>query len=125
VSLGYIGHCQKDSEDESAVFYTYSGADWNDASRDRAAEKAYDGTFAIDKSVLQWKPSKPRKQTEFLDWAYSAIENSQVVIIVECKNSFRRYKGLDIDYIALRLLCSIFQHLHKTGTLPESMSFIQ
>jgi len=123
VSLGYIGHCKKDSEDESAVYYTYSGADWNDKSQDRAAENAYDGAFAIDKSVLQWEPSKPRKQTEFLQWAYSAIDNVQAVVIVECKNSFRR--GRDIDYIALRLLCNIFEHLHKTGTLPEKMSFIQ
>ena len=126
MSLGHIGYCKKDAEDSAAVFYAYSGADWGNKTQSKADETAFDGTLAIDKTVLQWKPSKPRKQTESLGWTRSAIENGQAVVLKECRNAFRRFNpASDIDYIALRLLCKIFEYLHETGKLPDKESFIQ
>jgi hypothetical protein len=125
VSLGYIGYCKKVSEDDLTVFYAYSGADWNNKSQEKADETAFDGVLAIDKSVLLWEPSKPRKQTEYLNWAHSALKNGQAVIITECSTAFRRGGGGGIDYIARLLFYDIFEHLHKNGSLPDKAAFIQ
>ena len=125
MSIGYVGYCKKESEDDFTVFYSYSGANWNNLEREKADETAYDGTFAVDKSVLLCKPSKPRKQVEYIDWTYSAVENGQAKVIVECKNAFYRGEDKDIDYIALRLFLHIFDYLHEHGLLPDKESFIQ
>ena len=81
MSLGYVGHCKKVSEDDATIFYVYSGADWNNPTQEKADEMAYDGVLAIDKSVLNLRPSKPRIQTEGLHWAFSAIEKGQAVLL--------------------------------------------
>ena len=126
MSLGYIGYCRKEAEDETAVFYAYSGADWSNKSRNSTDETAFDGAFAIDKSVLQYKPSKPKKQTEALEWAYRAMKNGSAVVLQECKNAFRRFNPEgSIDYIALRLFFNIFEYLHETGAFPDKEAFIQ
>ena len=124
MSLGYIGYCKKIAEDDLTICYSYSGSNWNLTTNEKSAELAYDGNFAIDKSVLQWKPAKPRIQTEYIHWTHTAIENNQVVIITECRNSFYRH-GNNYDYIVLHLFYKIFDTLHKTGELPEEACFIQ
>jgi hypothetical protein len=55
MSLGYIGYCKKETEDDTAVIYTYSGADWNNPQRDRSAEMAYDsyGVFPEKEAFIQ------------------------------------------------------------------------
>jgi hypothetical protein len=123
LSLGYIGYCKKVSEDDATLFYSYSGANWNNPAQEKSNEKAYEGVFAIDKSVLDWIPSKPRKQSEGLEWAFSAIESGKAIVVTECKNAF--YRGRDIDYIALRLFFHIFEYLNQSGELPDKEAFIQ
>ena len=120
MSLGYFGYCKKILEDDIAVYYAYSGVNLNDPDCDLSAKRAYDGAFAVDKSIMNWIPAKPN-QTGPIYWAHAAIENGQAVVITECKNAFKFSK--DIDYIAEHLLFCIFEHLHETGTLPESETF--
>ena len=117
MSLGYIGHCKICLEDDATVYYAYSGRDWNNKAQDETYEDAYDGALAIEKSVLFWNPSKPRKQSESSDWAYSAIENNQAVVLTECKNAF--YRGQNIDYIAFILIRKIFDYLYQEGRFPD------
>ena len=124
MSLGYIGYCKKTVEDDLTVCYSYSGGNWSLPTNDKSAELAYDGNFAIDKSVLRWEPAKPREQTEYITWTHVAIENNLAVIITECKNGFYMC-GFNFDYIALRLLYHIFETLHNTGEFPEEAVFIQ
>jgi len=123
MSLGFIGFCRKESEDDSTIYYAYSGANWNDKSQNKNYEKSFDGVFAIDKSVLRWKASCPHKQTESIDWTYNAIDSGLAVVIRECQNSFR-LDSIEMDYIAHRLLLKIFEELHKTE-FPENAAFIQ
>jgi hypothetical protein len=122
MSLGYIGYCKKASEDENTFFYAYSGANWNDKSHDKVDETAFDGVLAIDKSVLQWKPSKLKKHAEHLEWVRAALKNGQAAVASECSNAFYLF---GIDYIALHLFYGIFKHLYETGEFPNSKTFIQ
>ena len=102
MSLGFTGHCKRifELEDDLTSFYAYYGADWNNEFRDKASDIRLDGVIAIDKSVLQWKPAKPRVQTEYIGWADTAIKNGKAIVITECRNAFTR-GNLPIEYIAL------------------------
>ncbi|NLB60943.1 MAG: hypothetical protein GX802_00695 [Clostridiales bacterium] len=123
MSLGYIGYCKLINEDEKHVYYAYSGANWNDANRDREAERAYDGLFSIDKSVMQrWSEVKQLDNSIYL--TAFAIENNYVNIIRLCKNAFNRY-SVKIDYIVFMLLNHVFNHLISEGVFPNNEAFIQ
>ena len=125
MSLGYIGYCKKACEDENAVVYAYSGADWNSPNCDRAAEKAYDGELYVSKSVLGWTRTKSKQQTEFIDWTYKAIEEGDAGVLRPCKNAFLRNNSYKIDYIAHLLLHNIFKRIYHEGVFPENEAFIQ
>jgi len=112
MSLGYIGYCQKDGEDDQAVIYKYSGSDWNNPKNDYNADKAYDGEIFIYKSVIG--------QTCLED----AVESGKIVIIRPCKNA--TYRGsIKIDYIAYRIICNLLQHVNNNKYFPETDAFIQ
>jgi hypothetical protein len=53
MSIGYQAYCKVTSVDDTHVYYGYSGRDLNNPSHDREYEFAYDGTFAIEKSVIE------------------------------------------------------------------------
>ena len=120
MSLGYIGYCKKISEDDLTVCYAYSGSNWNLPTNDSSAELAYDGDFAIDKSILQWKPAKPRVQTEYIHWTHTAIENRLAVIITECKNAFYRH-GMNFDYIVLNFFIRYLIPYTKPANFPKKL----
>jgi len=121
MSLGFVGHCKKKSEDENGVFYAYSGANWN-IPRDRNADEAYDGEFFISKSVLAWERNKT-KQYEHIEWVSKSIKTGNTVIVKPCKNSFKRIGS--IDYIAYCCLLKVFKHIYNDGIFPEKECFIQ
>lgn len=122
MSIGYGGRCKKILEDKNTVFYAYSGENLN-VSEHWEYSMAYDGCFAIDKAVMNWVPSKPYIQTEFLHWARKAIDNELAVVITECRNAFHPING--VDNIAVHLLDNIFEYLHINGHLPDNESFAQ
>jgi len=118
MSLGYIGYCKKETEDNTAVIYTYSGADWNNRQRDRSADMAYDGELFISKNILNYTKGETKNS-----WIFAALKNGDVVIN-PCKNAVFRFKE-NIDYIALRCLYSISKHVYSDGVFPEKEAFIQ
>lgn len=112
MSLGYIGICQKHTEDDTAVIYTYSGENWNDGGKSKHGDRyLQDGIIFIDKTKLTH------------DWEKSLLDNS-IYLDRECKNAFHR-NNIAIDYIAWRLLCKIFKILQTEGYFPEHEAFIQ
>jgi hypothetical protein len=112
MSLGYIGICQKYSEDDTAVIYTYSGENWNDGGQSKHGDRyLQDGIIFIDKAKLTH------------DWKQILLDKS-IYLDRECKNAFHR-NNIAIDYIAWRLLCKIFKILQTEGYFPEHEAFIQ
>jgi hypothetical protein len=112
MSLGYIGICQKHTEDDTAVIYTYSGENWNDGGKSKHGDRyLQDGIIFIDKTKLK------------LEWPQN-LPNKSIYLDRECKNAFRR-NNIAIDYIAWRLLCKIFKTLQSESHFPEQEAFIQ
>lgn len=124
MSLGYIGYCKKVLEDDTVVFYTYSGADWNNPNRDCNAEMAYDGELSINKNIFEQARTKSKQQTEYIGWAYSAIESGDAIVVRPCKNAFTR-GSIKIDYIAHCCFLNIFERVYHDGVFPEKEGFIQ
>ena len=48
MSIGYHGFAKLFSEDDNFVYYAYSGANFNDKTRDEEANYYYDGRFQIN-----------------------------------------------------------------------------
>ena len=112
MSLGYIGYCRKDIEDDQAVIYKYSGSDWNNRENDNAAEEAYDGEIFIYKSVIG--------QTSVID----VIDSGEVKIMRPCQNA--TYRGsIMVDYIAYRIIYNLLQRVLNEGFFPDTDAFIQ
>ena len=124
MSLGFIGYCKKTSEDDTTVYYAYSGSNWNNPNNDSKAEMAYDGELSISKSVLAWERTKAKQQTEYIHWTSNAIEKGDAIIICPCKNAFTRYSG-NIDYIASKCFQKIFKRIYQDGAFPDIEGFMQ
>jgi len=125
MSLGYIGCCKKYIEDENQVYYLYSGSNWNNPDNKKEAEKAYDGIFYIMKNPVKQMITLPIIQISYIDIAFQAIKNGSALIEKECKNAFRRYSKIDIDYIGFTLIKCVFKQYLRDGIYPESDAFIQ
>ena len=124
MSLGYIGHCKKEIEDDEYILYSYSGSDWNSPQNDRDAEKAYDGELLINKSIMNWQRTKSKKLNEYIDWTTIAIDKELISVTKMCKNAFFR-DSQKMDYIAYRLLLQIVKYVYHENSFPEKTWFIQ
>ena len=139
MSLGYEGVCKLIEQDEEFVIYAYSGANINDNYELRMAHALdYDGEILIYKRCLEepdihtkikQRPSghkceEVKRITHFPN-VVEHVRNGDVVIEKECFNAFKRYSGMEIDYIALNLLYKIFTYYQENGCLPEKEGFIQ
>ena len=139
MSLGYEGFCKLIEQDEEVAIYAYSGANINDNYDLRKQHILdYDGEILIYKCCLEEpeihtkikrRPSgrkyeEVKRVTHFPN-VVEHIRNGDVIIEKECFNAFKRYSGMEIDYIALQLLCKIFTYYQENGYLPEKEGFIQ
>ena len=139
MSLGYEGFCKLIEQDEEVAIYAYSGANINDNYDLRKQHILdYDGEILIYKCCLEEpeihtkikrRPSgrkyeEVKRVTHFPN-VVEHIRNGDVIIEKECFNAFKRYSGMEIDYIALQLLCKIFTYYQENGCLPEKEGFIQ
>ena len=109
MSLGYSGRCKKVDEDDTAVYYAYSGIDLNNPTHDKAFEKVYDGSFAVDKSITG---------NERID---ALLADERLVIINHCKNEW--HTATTAGYILLHLVLAILKDLRKTGEFTDGFSF--
>lgn len=112
MSLGYMGICQKQLEDEVMVVYSYAGENQNDEGKSRRGDaQLQDGMFSIKKGFVG-----------------GSIEESMtaghIVVDCECKNAFRKGQQTS-DYIAWMLVRKVIRFHEKEGVYPEIESFIQ
>ena len=120
MSLGYVGKCNKISEDEKIVIYSYAGENWNDNGKSKQGDRfLQDGRFIIYKECLEIKKAHITVTKHIID--------GKIIIEKECKNAFRRdiCENISIDYIAYILLTNIFKKYQEEGNLPETEAFIQ
>ena len=139
VSLGYLGMCKKEAEDNEMVIYSYSGENWNDGCKSQKGDaELYDGIFLIYKDCLEEPeihtklkrmPSGRKKIIEkritHIPNIYEYIQQNKIVVEKECKNAFRRRDNALIDYIAERLIYHVFEEYQLNGILPDKARFIQ
>ena len=112
MSLGYIGICQKYSEDDTAVIYTYSGENWNDGGQSKHGDRyLQDGIIFIDKAKLTH------------DWKQILLDKS-IYLDRKCKNAFYK-NGIPFDYLAWRLLRKILDYFYTKNSFPDQEMFIQ
>lgn len=139
MSLGYIGMCKKESEDEEMVIYSYSGENWNDGENSKSGDSLlYDGSFIIYKDCLE----EPEIHTKLLRMPSGRkkllqkrithvadiikhLNNKRIVVEKECKNAFRQAASMPVDYIAYMLLPDILKKYQTEVFLPDEDSFIQ
>ena len=103
MSLGYSGRCKKVNEDDTAVYYAYSGIDLNNPTHDKAFEKVYDGSFVVDKSITG---------NERID---ALLADGRLVIINHCKNEW--HTATTAGYIFIHLVLTILKNLRKRESL--------
>jgi len=131
MSIGYHGFAKHFSEDDTFVYYAYSGANFNDETRDKNADYYYDGRFRINKEILKRIGDRPKKGYPYIDWTHIAIEEDFLIIDRECQNAF--YKAgstvYPLDYIIYRLLTNIFKSMYETKDevmeFPRAAAFVQ
>ena len=139
MSLGYEGICRLVMQDDEGAIYAYSGANINDNYELRMAHALdYDGEILIYKRCLEEpeihtklkrRPSgrkyeEVKRITHFPN-IVEHIRKGNVIVEKECFNAFRLYSGMEIDYIAYRLIVNIFIYYQENGCLPEKEGFIQ
>ncbi len=118
MSLGYVGMCRKELEDNKMAIYFYSGENWNDGGKSKMGDRLlYDGSFIIYKDYLE-------KHTAHTPNLSECLANNEVIIERECKNAFRQH-SMSMDYIAFHLILHIFKEYQSTRKLPDECSFIQ
>lgn len=139
MSLGYTGMCKKELEDDELVIYSYAGENWNDGGKSKSGDSMlYDGSFIIYKDCLEepeihtkvekttsGKKKVTEKRITHIPNIFEYVDNKKIIVEKECKNAFRRYPMMPIDYIAYRLLLHIFESYQLHGKLPEKDCFIQ
>lgn len=53
MSIGYVGKCRIEIEDDEVAIYSYSGENWNDGGKSQRGDRElYDGSFIIYKDCL-------------------------------------------------------------------------
>jgi len=131
MSIGYHGFAKLISEDDDFVYYAYSGANFNDKTRDQEADHYYDGRFRINKEILQRIEMLPDTDYPYYSWTDIAVDEGYFIIDRECQNAFHNSLGREypFDYILLRLLYNIFEDIYKLNDeikeFPEKVVFIQ
>ena len=131
MSIGYHGFAKLFSEDDTFVYYAYSGANFNDKTRDKEADYYYDGRFRINKDILNRIKMLPEKDYPYYSWTDTAIDEGYLIIDRECQNAFHNALGREypIDYILLRLLYHVFEEIYKLKDeikeFPEKVVFLQ
>lgn len=139
MSLGYIGMCKKELEDDEIAIYSYAGENWNDGRKSKSGDSFLcDGSFIIYKECLEETeihrkfkkmPSGRKKIIEKrIPHAPDIIEyvnDKRIIVEKECKNAFRCGETIPIDYIAYLLILHVIERYQLDGELHEKESFIQ
>ena len=138
MSLGYIGFCRKIDEDIFSAVYEYSGENWNDRRSTHGDARLFDGVFVIDKCCLEEPALVPStfRAASGAEWDITGralhspkinkhIVEGNIKILRECKNAFRRNDRETTDYIAGKLLHTIFIQYQKEGKMPDTAAFIR
>ena len=138
MSIGYVGKCRMEMEDDEVAIYSYSGENWNDGGKSQRGDRElYDGSFIIYKDCLEEpeihikRKKMPSGRTKLVEKRivhfpnlFEHLENRKIVIEKECKNAFK-VQEMPIDFIASQLLLHVFERYQLEGELPEKEMFFQ
>lgn len=140
MSLGYLGRCHLEDEDEKYAVYSYSGENWNLDKAEAAQLEAIVGAFTISKGSLEEpevhvkRVRKPngRKvlQEKVITHVPSIGEHVRaggIVIDELCGVDRKEFEetGSPLPRIVRQLLYKVFEGYMQDGKLPVDTSFIQ
>ena len=139
MSLGYCGRIELFAEDDSTVTYRYGGENWNATGKARGDINVLDGEVLIQKCCLvepdiriKMKRTATRKKVEIKKRIIQRVDifevykKGDIKIIKPCSSEyFTNIKPYGMqNFFASKLLDKVFMEYQKTGSLPQSCSFI-
>lgn len=140
MSLGYVGRCRLEAEDENTAIYSYTGENWNIPEELASELEGIEGSFVISKRSLEEPEIHVKKQrvgkgknrvvekvithtpdiSKHLSDGDITIESLCGVDRMESDET-----GTDLPRVVRHLLHHVYEHYMKEGALPAKDAFIQ